>query len=311
MNKLFFIFLIFCCLVLVSADHVEAKKMYAPDLTITNTNLAKGDITIANIGNKNSPATGFDVLIYFKKKDGTFQKDYYHINKVIAPGYSRKFYKVYPNGEKATTGLLRVNPLKKFQEWSYTNNMRYFNMKTRTITSYSVQEIGRYWGTPYHWRTKDKPRYRYDWAFKFGSTGNFENGDYSPVISTNPIATSWYNQVNKTTVYENIYANGARIFAEFSKATSFTYISVSGVPNDYNLKVGLEFDARDSDYFPYVYNMTYNAAKGIWERYFIDSASAVTIYSTRTGPESTEDYKHCGNIVITVKTMNNVWRWST
>lgn len=307
MKKFLILFVIFLFTTIPAA---EAKKIYAPDLSVSSLSLNDGGVTIKNTGTKCSPSSGFDLLVYFKKKDGSYQKTVTHINSVIAPGYSRHFNRTFTNGAKATTGLIRVNPYKKFQEIDYSNNVRYYNMQSKTINTYDVYESGRYWGTSYHSRGS----YYYDWDYKLsGASARLPNGGYTPVMSsTNPIANEWFNQVTWKMVSEDIYVNAARIYADYGFGSSFSYVTVSGVPNSYNLSVGLEADhwREEGDYMT-VLGMTYNSAKGIWERYMVGHLYCVLIYSNRTGLDGYADLGHCSNITVTIKHMKNRWSWSS
>ena len=191
MRKYLFLFLIFFCLALVSADSVEAKKMYAPDLTISRLSLSQGSFTVANKGSKNSPASGFDVLIYYQHFNGSAYKKVYHCSQSISPGYSRNYANVFTGGKTIKNGLIRVNPYKRFQEIDYNNNIRYFQLIKKNTASYVATEQGSYDGGK-DWKYADG--FEYGLNFDNGQSGtysNYNNG-YAPLLSTNPIATGYY-----------------------------------------------------------------------------------------------------------------------
>lgn len=202
----------------------ESSQVFAPDLVVSALTLNDGGLTIANIGNKVSPAGGFDVLVYFKKKDGTYYQNVIHLDGVIAPGYSKRFDRVFSNGARACVGLIRVNPYKTFQESDYTNNMQFFSLIEVPISSFVVAE-----GDGEIWRDE------FFLSYSFQDT--FENGDYTPL-----------------SIYQ--YSNSVMIYLP-GWTGLHAYITVSGVPSDFSC-FWLEFGDD------YLKPFTYDATQDLW-----------------------------------------------
>lgn len=267
----------------------DAKKMFAPDLSVSRVTLDDGGVTITNTGNKNSPATGFDVLVSFKKTDGTSYKTVWHTNKVIAPGHSRRFNKTFSGGSTLQSGLIRVNPYKKFQEWDYDNNVRYFSLMNQTINTYGVNEYTRCWEEYYDdvtWEIK------WGWVPYLSYSGSVANGAYSPIL-TNPNPDRWGD-----------YVNMFELCASYTKSM-YNYITLSGVPNSSHLHVCLQVD--DGYYLP----MLYNASKSLWEKITTQKIISIVVYSDRNGTQGSADLTSCQNLTVKSKYMKKSWNWKT
>lgn len=308
MKKFLFLFLIFLVLSIPAAS---AKKMYAPDLSVSRVTLDNGGLTIKNTGNKNSPSSGFDVLIMLTYFDGTIYKNIVHFNSVIAPGHSQRFNESFPVSTTVKSALFRVNPYKKFQEWNY-DDARYVKLINSKIVNYTATEQARYWGTVwdnYWWQWVP------GWDYMNGNSTTIQNGAYTPIISNpNPIAQGWYkksgryNNPTKTWVNQTLYANAVNIIATFVNGPSRTnYVSVSGVPNNGYMHVFCQVG--------YNKTLTYNSTTGVWEAY-VDYRSAkiknslnVTIYSERIGENGSADLASCSNITVKSAYVKNSWTW--
>ncbi len=281
--------LVLICL-LITLPASSATKMWAPDLTISKVDLTEknaygtGGFTINNIGNKNNK--GFEVLVYFKKKDGTVFKQYYQSNKSIAPGYSRHYSKVF-HGQGAVVGLVRVNPFKRFQEWDYNNNVRYFTMLKTNVSNYHVQE-----GISYYNVTLD------DYTYVPRGSSNIENGNYNPVISTpNPIQIDGLDY----------YVNHINITADFPKygfmSGVLQLITVTGIPYIPYNALFLQVDNY------YKLPMFWDSNKGIWYKYTTSHVKSVVLQMEECDELVGAFVDNIGDIAITYYRMPPTWRW--
>lgn len=280
--------LVLICL-LITLPASSAAKMFAPDLTISKVDLTQssygtGGFTISNVGNKNNKQ--FEVLVYFKKKDGTVFKQFYQSNKSIAPGYSRYYSKVF-HGQGAVVGLVRVNPFKKFQEWDYSNNVRYFSMLKTNGSNYHVQEGIRYYNV-----TLD------DYTYVPRGSADISNGNYNPVISTpNPIQIDGLD----------CYVNHLNITAEFPYYKPvlgvLQLVTVTGIPYIPYNALFLEVDNY------YKLPMFWDSSKGIWYKYTTSHVKGVVLQMEECDELVGAFVENIGNITVTYYRMPSTWRW--
>ncbi len=283
--------LVLVCL-LISMPAGSAAKMYAPDLTISKVDLTKeiygsGGFTINNVGNKNNKQ--FEVLVYFKKKDGTVFKQYYQSNKSIAPGYSRHYAKVF-YGQGAVVGLVRVNPFKRFQEWDYNNNVRYFSMIKTNASNYCVKEGIRYYDMYYD-----------DYEYKERGLYNITNGNYDPVISTpNPIPLWQMDDMD-------CYVNHLNITADFpyygSTSGVLQLIKVTGIPYISYNAMFLQVDGY------YLLPMLWDSTREIWYKYTTSHVKGVLLQMEECDATVGQFVENMGNITIDFYRMPCTWRW--
>lgn len=314
MKKLFLIFFIVLVLAMLAIPDVSAKKMFAPDLTISRVTLDSGSFTVTNKGSKNSPTSGFDVLVYYQRFDGSTYKKLYHTNRSIARGYSRSFTKVFSGGKNIKTGLIRVNPYKRFQEWDYSNNIRYFSLIKKNIPSYVATEQARYDGGSY-WYYK---QYGHGYAFADGNSSSYSNrgstGGYEPLLSVNPIAQgyNWWNSRRGRWEWKAtpLYVNCVDITASYgSKRYTTNYVAVSGVAYTPNIHIYANVG--------FAKELTYNAVKGIWEGYVkyksakLRDSFNIKIYSNRLGQNGTNDIiAAVSNVKVWTSYIKNSWSWN-
>lgn len=282
---------LFCLLLTIPPS--EAAKMYASDLTVSRVVLnedgpEQGAFTITNVGNKNNGQ--FEVLVYFKKKDGSVFKQFYQSNKSIAPGYSRYYKNVFPSGSHAVAGLVRVNPFKRFQEWDYGNNVRYFAMLNRSPTTFHVQE-----GIQYYDAFLDEDVY-----VSLGS-GNFPNGGYKPVISTpNPIQIAG----------EDYYVNRLNVTFSVPLPGILTLTTISGIPyihyNALFLQVDDGYEGDDIFLLP----MSWDATRGILYKYTVSNVRGFVIQLSECDESIGQFIETFSNITVTFRKMQNSWVWN-
>lgn len=308
---LLFFVLIVCVLVPASS---ASDAFYAPDLKVSRYTQDTGSFTVVNDGKKNTPAEGFDVLIYYKKFDNTSYKAVYHTNDVIAPGYSKNFKSSSAASKEIKYGLIRVNPYKKFQEQDYNNNIRIFSVIPCKITNYTATEQSYYDDGGYYWTTYLSENNGNAWAD--GNSTTCANGQYSPLLSTNPIATGynyylgyWARQHHWTWVNSPLYVNGVEILGDYrGKQYRSNYVAVSGVANNPHMHIYVDVG--------YAKQLVYNAAKNLWEGY-IGYTSAklrnnllIKIYSDRTGEDATQDIiDYVSNVEVYTCYIKNSWSW--
>lgn len=285
-----------------------AKDVYAPDLKVTRYTMNSGNFTISNVGTKNSPTGGFDVLLYCQYLGGGTYKSVYHCDDVIAPGYSRTF-KGFQGSYWIEKGLIRVNPYKKFYECDYDNNVRYFKLIKSDIPSYTATEQSYYDGGGYweYWYYS----YNYGRAWIDGNSTNCSNGGYSPLLSTNPIASGYYYYNNRGKwVWKAtpLYVNAVQIYQAFQKAVKINYVTVSGVTNNSNMRIYVDVG--------YAKFLTYNPTKHLWEGYIggdsskLKDAFRVKIYSIRTGQNATDDItNYVSHVKVSCYHIKNAWQW--
>lgn len=285
-----------------------AKDVYAPDLKVTRYTLKSGNFTVSNVGTKNSPSTGFDVLLYCKYFDDSTYKQIYHCNQVIAPGYSRSFSGAFQGSGEIKEGLIRVNPYKKFYECDYDNNARYFKLIKLNILSYTATEQSRYYGGDW-WE------YFYGYTFASGNSTTYNNGGYSPLISTNPIATGynyylgyWSRRHHWEWRNDPLYVNAVQFSKSFSEKYKIAYVAVSGVTNNSNMRVYADVG--------YAKFLTYNTTKSLWEGYIKYQSGEskneiiIKVYSIRNGQNGTDDImNYVSNVKIYASYMKNAWQW--
>lgn len=303
---LFSIFFLFLILVLPAAS--AGGDEYSPDLTISRFTLSSGTFTVSNVGSKNSPATGFDVMVYYQNFDGSTYKQNYHCSRSIRPGYSRSINNTFQGSSRIKQGLIRVNPYKKFRESNYDNNVRYYKMIKVNTNNYTATEQAKYDGG-YYWEYMEKS-YNYGSAWKNGNSTVCTNGGYSPLISTNPIATSYqyWNGRRWTTINQPLYVNAVEIYVPWTKERKINYAAISGVVNNPNMRVFVDCG--------YAKFLTYNPSKNIWEGYVnwgsskLMDALRIKIYSVNSGQTGTNDImSYVSNVSVTVAYIKNAWNW--
>jgi|GEM_PF-2355294 len=308
MRKVLFFSLLLVFLMIVLPVVSATGDEYSPDLKVSRTTLTSGTVTVANTGSKNSPFTGFDVMVYYKKFDDTTYKQTYHVNKSIRPGYSRTINNTFQGSKSIKEGVIRVNPSKKFRESNYDNNVRYFklitvNTPTYNATEESMYDGGYYWG--YYTNSWD-----YGYAWKQGSSTVCSNGNYSPLLSTNPLATSYQRWSGRYwyTVNQPLYVNAVTIYVPWTKQKRINYAYVSGVANNPNIRVFVDCG--------YAKFLTYNPSKNAWEAYIkygsdkLRDAMRIRIYSINTGQAGTDDILAAvANVKVHVAYMKNSWSW--
>lgn len=287
----------------------ESSDIFACDLKISRYTQDTGSITVRNSGNKNSPADGFDVLLYYKRFDSSVYASVYHATGVIAPGYSQSFIGAFSTSDSIMYGLIRVNPYKKFQEQDYNNNVRTFSLVEAETASYTATEQSRYYGGDY-WEYYDG----YTWAS--GNSTTCANSGYSPLISTNPITDGynyylgyWSRQHHWEWRDDPLYVNAVQInSASGGKEYKNNYVTVSGVAYDSNMHIYVDVG--------FAKQLTYNTEKGIWEAYIkYGSAKAkdgvlIKIYSDRTGQDGTDDIMNfVSNVEVHTYYIKNSWTW--
>lgn len=307
---LFFVLLV-CALVPASS---ASDELYAPDLKVSRYTQDTGSFTVANDGKKNSPAAGFEVLVYYKKFDDTSYKAVYHTSDVIAPGYSRSFVGASAASKEIKYGLIRVNPYKNFQEQDYNNNIRIFSVIPCKVSNYTATEQTYYNDGGYYWTTGLSENNGYAWAD--GNSTTCANGGYSPLLSVNPIKTGynyylgyWGRQHHWTWVNNPLYVNGVEILGNYNgNRYRSNYVAVSGVTNNPNMHIYVDVG--------YAKQLVYNTAKGLWEGY-IGYTSAklrnnllIKIYSDRTGEDATQDIvDYVSNVEVYTCYIKNSWSW--
>lgn len=281
---------------------------YSPDLKVSRATLNSGTVTIANTGSKNSPSKGFDVMVYYKSFDDTTYKHTYHVNKSIRPGYSRTINNTFQGSNSIKEGLVRVNPSKKFRESNYDNNIRYFKLITIKTSKYTATEQSMYYGG-YYWQYTEYS-WNYGHAWKNGNSTNCSNGGYSPLLSTNPIATSYqvWGRWGWSTVNEPLYVNAVEIYVPFTKQKRINYAYVSGVANNPNIRVFVDCG--------FAKFLTYKPSTNSWEAYIkygsdkLRDAMRIKIYSINTGQTGTDDIvAAAANVKVKVAYMKNSWSW--
>ncbi len=202
MKKVFIFILIFFCLAIVCSDTSEAAK-YNPDLTVSRVTVDAagnntGGFSIKNVGNR--PTGQYEVLVYFKKMDGSYFKQLYRTGNQtkIYPNQTRHYANVF-EGNTAVTGLVRVNPHQRFAELNYYNNARYFSMQKKQVLSYNITEgVRRY-----------DPGLGYD-VVNPTYNGTFDNGEYNPILGDPYIEGGNSSSVR--------YVNGIRLFPEIPES---------------------------------------------------------------------------------------------
>ncbi len=191
MKKVSILILIIFCLSIVSLDTSEAARYnrYNPDLTVSRVTVDAagnntGGISIKNIGNR--PTGQFEVLVYFKKMDGSYFKQLYRTGNQtkIYPNQTRHYANVF-NGSQAVTGLVRVNPHQRFTELNYYNNVAYFSMQKKQVSSYNVTEGVRRYNDTLGYDVVT-PTYN----------GTFSNGAYNPILGNSYITEGTADYVN-------------------------------------------------------------------------------------------------------------------
>jgi len=247
MKKVFILILIFFCLAIVCSDTSEAAR-YNPDLTVSRVTVDAvgnntGGLSINNVGNR--PTGQYEVLVYFKRSDGSYFKQLYRTGNQtkIYPNQTRHYANVF-DGSQAVTGLVRVNPHQRFTELDYYNNVRYFSMQKKSILSYNVTEGVR----------------RYDVELGYDVvtptyTGSFSNGVYNPILGDSYIEGEPSTSVR--------WVNGIRLYPEIPDLgpPEPNRLIVRGVyPGDFQVYVrdtignlhGLTWDSENSYYYAYV-----------------------------------------------------------
>lgn len=309
MKKFLFVlfFVLLLCTILPAASASEGY--YAPDLKVSRYTQDTGGFTVVNDGKKNTPSEGFDVLIYYKKFDDTTYKAAYHTNDVIAPGYSKSFVGTSAASKEIKYGLIRVNPYKKFQEQNYDNNIRVFSVIPKKITTYKATEQSMYDGG-YYWEYYYYS-HMYGHAWKDGNSTVCNNGEYSPLLSTNPIATSYlyWNGRTWVTINQPLYVNAVEILGYYNgKRYKSNYVAVEGVGNNPHMHIYVDVG--------FAKHLVYNAAKNLWEGYIrYESAKLrdnliIKIYSDRTGTDATQDIiNYVSNVKVYTCYIKNSWSW--
>lgn len=309
MKKFFLVlfFVLLLCAILPAASASEGY--FAPDLKVSRYTQDGGTFTVVNDGKKNTAPEGFDVLIYYKKFDDTTYKAVYHTNDVIAPGYSKSFVGASAASKEIKYGLIRVNPYKKFQEQNYDNNIRIFSVIPKKINTYKATEQSMYDGG-YYWEYYYYS-YMYGHAWKDGNSTVCSNGEYSPLLSTNPIATSYqyWNGRRWTTVNQPLYVNAVEILGYYNgERYKSNYVAVEGVVNDPHMHIYVDVG--------FAKHLVYNAAKGLWEGYIRYGSAKlrdnliIKIYSDRTGTDATQDIiNYVSNVKVYTCYIKNSWSW--